>query len=46
MKRTQRCMAWLLMLSVMLAAMPSVGAQAATKPKTMAHAYYMIDVES
>lgn len=46
MKRTQRCMAWLLMLSIMLAAMPSAGAQAATKPKTMAHAYYMIDAES
>lgn len=46
MKKTQRCMAWMLLLSIMLAAMPSVGAKAAAKPKTMAHAYYVIDAKS
>ncbi len=46
MKKTQRCMAWMLLLSIMLAAMPSVGAKAAAKPKTMAHAYYVMDAKS
>lgn len=46
MKKTQRCMAWMLLLSIMLAAMPSVSAKAAAKPKTMAHAYYVIDAKS
>lgn len=39
-------MAWMLLLSIMLAAMPSVSAKAAAKPKTMAHAYYVIDAKS
>lgn len=46
MKKTQRCMAWMLLLSIMLAAMPSVSAKAAVKPKTMAHAYYVMDAKS
>ena len=46
MKKTQRSMAWMLLLSIMLAAMPSVGAKAAAKPKTMAHAYYVMDAKS
>ena len=46
MKKTQRCMAWMLLLSIMLAAMPSVSAKAAAKPKTMAHAYYVMDAKS
>lgn len=46
MKKTQRCMAWMLLLSIMLAAMPSVSTKAAAKPKTMAHAYYVIDAKS
>lgn len=36
----------MLLLSIMLAAMPSVGAKAAAKPKTMAHAYYVMDAKS
>lgn len=39
-------MAWMLLLSIMLAAMPSVSAKAAAKPKTMAHAYYVMDAKS
>ena len=46
MKKTQRCMAWMLLLSITLAAMPSVSAKAAAKPKTMAHAYYVMDAKS
>ena len=46
MKKTKRCMAWMLLLSIMLAAMPSVSAKAAAKPKTMAHAYYVMDAKS
>ncbi len=46
MKKTQRCMAWMLLLSIMLAAMPSVSTKAAAKPKTMAHAYYVMDAKS
>mgnify|MGYP004576368315 FL=1 len=46
MKKTQRCMAWMLLLSIMLAAMPSVSAKAAAKPKTMAHAYFVMDAKS
>ncbi len=36
----------MLLLSIMLAAMPSVSAKAAAKPKTMAHAYYVMDAKS
>lgn len=36
----------MLLLSIMLAAMPSVSAKAAVKPKTMAHAYYVMDAKS
>lgn len=39
-------MAWMLLLSIMFAAMPSVSAKAAAKPKTMAHAYYVMDAKS
>lgn len=39
-------MAWMLLLSIMLAAMPSVSTKAAAKPKTMAHAYYVMDAKS
>ena len=46
MKKTKRCMVWMLLLSIMLAAMPSVSAKAAAKPKTMAHAYYVMDAKS
>lgn len=46
MKKTQRCMAWMLLLSIMLAAIPSVSTKAAAKPKTMAHAYYVMDAKS
>ena len=46
MKKTKRCMAWMLLLSIMFAAMPSVSAKAAAKPKTMAHAYYVMDAKS
>lgn len=46
MKKTQRCIVWLLVLSIMFTVMPSASAQAAAKPKTMDHAYYMIDAKS
>lgn len=46
MKKTKRCMAWMLLLTIMLAVMPSVSAKAAAKPKTMAHAYYVMDAKS
>lgn len=39
-------MAWMLLLTIMLAVMPSVSAKAAAKPKTMAHAYYVMDAKS
>lgn len=46
MKDTKKRVVWLLILSLLLTAVPSVKGQAATKPKTMAHAYYMIDAKS
>ncbi len=46
MKKTQRGIVWLLVLSILFAGIPSAHVQAAAKPKTKDHAYYMIDAKS
>lgn len=46
MKYTKRSIIWFLTMTLVLTAVPSVKSRAAAKPKTMAHAYYMIDAES
>lgn len=43
MKYTRKCIVFLLVLSMMTALVPAGKAQAAAKPKTMSHAYYMIN---
>lgn len=46
MKNTKRLLAFLLVFSVFATLLPTQMAQAAGKPKTQAHAYYMIDAAS
>ena len=46
MKNTRKCIVFLLVLSMLTTIVPTAKAQAAAKPKTTSHAYYMIDAGS
>ncbi len=46
MKRGKRLLICLLVTAIMASTLPCQGAQAKKRPKTMAHAYYMIDADT